>query len=68
MLKIHVFNIYDENGITYERAFCGHNYDEPESPNEAACFRSIMNRDRQMRGCLNYMMKTKSPNEGALGC
>ena len=50
VLKIHVFNIHDGNGITYEGAFCRHSYDEPESPNEAACFRCMMNRNRQMRG------------------
>ena len=50
-------------------------YADPESPNEGACLRHMMNRNRQMTGqfkSLRYvmnwnrqMMGRESPNEGA---
>ena len=40
-------------------------YDQPGSPNEGACFRYVMNRDRLRRGEFKICDQPGSPNEGA---
>ena len=39
-------------------------YDEPESRNEGACLRYMMNSNREMRGMFKICVEPKSPNEG----
>ena len=40
-------------------------YDEPESPNEGACLRCMINRNRHMRGpYLRYMMNRNRQMRG----
>ena len=40
-------------------------YEEPESPNEGACVRYMMNPNRQMGGGVGRVSDPESPNEGA---
>ena len=40
-------------------------YGEPKLPNKRACFRYIVNRNRQMRGLFNTYHEPLSPNDGA---
>ena len=40
-------------------------YDRPQSPNEGACLRHMLNRNRQMRGpVLRYMLNRNRPTRG----
>ena len=40
-------------------------YDEPESSEEGACLRYMLNPSRQMKGSVETYEEPESPNEGA---